>query len=151
MEKGQNKWLNTLDAVLRESSHVFMAFRERKRLFPSAVSTQRGQFSKSSALFRFVGPAVHSQGSDLSIQPSSGVFFPYPSNKSRSPRGSQGKIYHLMSTWGPQMRPYLALFSHTYLHHWCGCNKKEECVCISHPEEHTPPTVLNSCTAGRCW
>lgn len=46
------------------------------------------------------------------------------------------------------MRTYLALFSHMYLHRWCGCNKKEECVCISHPKEHTPPTVLNSCTAG---
>lgn len=43
------------------------------------------------------------------------------------------------------MRTYLALFSHMYLHRWCGCNKKEECVCISHPKEHTPPTVLNSC------
>lgn len=25
--------------------------------------------------------------------------------------------------------------------------KKEECVCISHPEEHAPPTVVTSCTA----
>lgn len=67
------KW-STLDTVLRESSHVFMAFRERKRHFPSGVWTQRGQFSKSSALFRFMGPAVHPQVSDLSI-PAQFFFF----------------------------------------------------------------------------
>lgn len=116
--------LDTQHVVLRESSHVFMTFGERQRHFPSAVSTQRGQFSKSSALFRFMGPAVHSQVSDLSIPALWFFFLLYSSNKATSPRGSQGKIYHLTSTWGPEMRTYLALFSHTYLHRWCGCHKK---------------------------
>lgn len=34
-----------------------------------------------------------------------------------------------------------------YPHCWLGCNKKKESVCISHPEGHTPPTVVTSCTA----
>lgn len=75
-------------------------------------------------------------------QPS--FFFSYPRNKVRSHRGSQGKIYHLMSTRGPQMRSYLATCIYTV---GLDVIKKEELVCISHPEEHTPPTVVTSCTA----
>lgn len=54
-----------------------MALRERKRHFPSGVSTQRGQFSKSSALFRFIGLAVHSQVSEASVSILGLFFFLY--------------------------------------------------------------------------
>lgn len=42
------------------------------------------------------------------------------------------------------MRSYLATCIYTV---GLDVIKKEELVCISHPEEHTPPTVVTSCTA----
>lgn len=141
--------LSMLDAMFRGSGRVFMALIERKRHFPSAARTQRGQFSKSSALFRFMGLAVHSQVSEA-FYPSWGFFLPLH-NKTRSHRGTYGKIYHLMSTWGQQMRSYLPLFWHMYLCCWFGCHK-ETGVCLSFNLKYTLfPTVISSCTAvTRC-
>lgn len=73
---GQNHILTSwTQCSERESGHVLMALRKRKRHFPSGVSTQRGQFSKSSPLFRFTDPAVHSQVREAFCVLHGSVFF----------------------------------------------------------------------------